>query len=109
MENDDVKILKKKPIFPVTQSLQKYLRTYQREARLPIGYNDLMQFNEAFPLMDKFGKDSLWEGPIYAQDLIETLHNGLKEIYANLKASGNLRIVEHKYIDKIEYCTFGNT
>jgi hypothetical protein len=49
------------------------------------------------------------EGPIYAQDLIETLHDGLKEIYANLKASGNLRIVEHKYIDKIEYCTFGNT
>ncbi|RZK65533.1 MAG: hypothetical protein EOO95_08200, partial [Pedobacter sp.] len=97
MENEDVKILKKKPIFPVTPALQKYLRTYQREAKLPIGYNDLMQFNEAFPLMDKFGKDSLWEGPIYAQDLIETLHNGLKEIYANLKASGNLRIVEHKY------------
>jgi hypothetical protein len=109
MENNDVKISKKKPIFPVSPALQKYLRTYQREAKLPISYNDLMQFNEAFPLMDKFGKDSLWEGPIYAQDLIEKLHDGLKEIYANLKASGNLRIVEHKYIDKIEYCTFGNT
>ena len=26
-----------------------------------------------------------------------------------LKASGNLRIVEHKYIDRIDYCKFGNS
>src|SRR5690606_34728438 len=33
----------------------------------------------------------------------------LKIIYAELKASGNTRIVEHKYIDRVEYCAFGNT
>src|SRR5690606_5874303 len=33
----------------------------------------------------------------------------LKIIYAELKASGNTRIVEHKYIDQVEYCAFGNT
>eukprot|EP01132_Coremiostelium_polycephalum_P019600 gene19600-23303_t len=109
METSDVKIALKKPIFPVSPALQKYLRTYQREARLPISYEDLLLFNESYPIMDKYGKDSLWEGPIYANDRIEELHNGLKIIYANLKASGNLRIVQHKYIDKIEYCTFGNT
>ncbi|QNK64663.1 hypothetical protein H7F33_09375 [Pedobacter sp. PAMC26386] len=109
MESDDVKISRKKPIFPVTPALQKYLKTYQRDSKLPIGYNDLLIFNEAYPIMDKYGKDSLWEGPIYPADRIEQLHNGLKVIYANLKASGNLRIVQHKYIDKIEYCTFGNT
>jgi hypothetical protein len=109
MELNDVKIALKKPIFPVSPALQKYLRTYQRESRLPITYTDLLQFDESFPIMDKYGKDSLWEGPIYANDRIEELHNGLKVIYANLKASGNLRIVQHKYIDKIEYCTFGNT
>lgn len=109
MELKDVKIALKKPIFPVSAALQKYLRTYQRESRLPISYDDLLMFDESFPLMDKNGKDSLWEGPIYANSKIEEIHNGLKVIYANLKASGNLRIVQHKYIDKIEYCTFGNT
>lgn len=109
MEHQDVKISRKKPIFPVSPALQKYLRAYQRESKLPITYNDLLQFDESYPIMDKYEKDSLWEGPIYANDRIEELHNGLKVIYANLKASGNLRIVQHKYIDKIEYCTFGNT
>ena len=109
MEQHDVKIKLKKPIYPVSAALQKYLRTYQRESKLPITYDDLLQFNESYPIMDKYGKDSLWEGPIYPSDRMEELQNGLKVIYAHLKASGNLRIVQHKYIDKIEYCTFGNT
>lgn len=109
MESNDVRISRKKPIYPVSPALQKYLKVYQRESKLPITYDDLRMFTEAFPIMDKNGKDSLWESPIYANDRIEELHNGLKIVYANLKASGNLRIVQHKYIDKIEYCTFGNT
>jgi hypothetical protein len=109
MEMNDVKIALKKPIFPVSAALQKYLRAYERESRLPISYDDLLMFDESFPIMDKNGNDSLWQGPIYANSQIEELHNGLKVIYANLKASGNLRVVQHKYIDKIEYCSFGNT
>ncbi|MFN0291675.1 hypothetical protein [Pedobacter helvus] len=109
MERKDVKISRKKPIFPVSENLHKYLRTYQRDARLPIKYEDLKTFTESFPIMDRDGKDTLWESPIYAQSQIEELHSGLKIIYAKLKASGNLRIVEHKYIDRIDYCTFGNT
>ncbi|WP_432713719.1 hypothetical protein [Pedobacter sp.] len=109
MELNDVKIALKKPIFPVSPALQKYLKTYERESRLPISYDDLLQFDECFPIMDKDGNDSLWQGPIYSNSQIEELHNGLKVIYANLKASGNLRIVQHKYIDRIEYCSFGNT
>lgn len=109
MEPNDVKISRKKPIFPVSAALQKYLKKYQRESRLPIAYQDLLLFDESYPIMDKHGNDSLWRGPIYPADRIEDLYNGLKVIYANLKASGNLRIVQHKYIDRIEYCTFGNT
>ena len=109
MEANDVKISRRKPIFPVSDNLHKYLRSYQRDARLPIKYRDLRDFTESFPIMDKEGKDTLWESPIYAQSQIEEIHNGLKIIYAKLKASGNLRIVEHKYIDRIDYCTFGNT
>lgn len=109
MEKSDVKISRKKPIYPVSVELRKYLRSYQREARLPVGYNDLLNFYESFPVIDKNGKDTLWESPLYPPYDIERLHNGLKKAYAMLKASGNLRIVEHKYIDKIEYCTFGNS
>jgi hypothetical protein len=109
METDDVKISRKKPIFPVSAELQKYLRSYERDAKFPITYKDLRDFTESFPIMDKDGNDTLWESPVYAQYQIEKIHEGLKEIYAKLKASGNLRIVEHKYVERIEYCTFGNT
>ena len=109
MELNDVTIALKKPIFPVSLALQKYLKFYERDSKLPITYDDLLLFDESYPIMDKHGKDSLWKGPIYPSSKIEELHNGLKVIYANLKASGNLRIVQHKYIDRIEYCSFGNT
>ena len=56
MEAHDVKISRKKPIFPVSAALQKYLRTYQRESKLPITYHDLLQFDESYPIMDKYGK-----------------------------------------------------
>lgn len=109
MELNDVTIALKKPVYPVSPALLKYLKAYERESKLPISYDDLLMFDESFPIMDKNGNDSLWKGPIYPGGQIEEIHNGLKVIYANLKASGNLRIVQHKYIDKIEYCSFGNT
>lgn len=59
--------------------------------------------------MDKYGNDTFWETPLYPPYLIDQLYDGLKVIYANLKASGNTRIVQHKYIDRVEYCAFGNT
>lgn len=106
---EDVVIHRKKPIFPISSELHKYLHKYQREARLPIGYNDLLNFRESIPLTDKNGRDTLWESPIYPPSDIENIHTGLKKIYAMLNTSGNISIVEHKYIDRIDYCTFGNT
>lgn len=109
MSKKSINISRKKPIYPVSSSLQKYLRTYQREAKLPIAYKDLLNFSEAVPVLDKFGNDTLWETPLYSSHDIEKIHNGLKIAYAILKASGNIRIIEHKYINRIDYCTFGNT
>ncbi|MFT4031922.1 MAG: hypothetical protein QM669_05850, partial [Siphonobacter sp.] len=106
---EDVTIERKKPLFPISYGLHKYLHTYQREAKLPIGYADLLNFQESFPLIDKNGRDTLWECPIYPPNEIEAIHTGLKKAYAMLNISGNIQIVEHKYIDRIDYCTFGNT
>lgn len=109
MEIDNVIISRKKPIIPISQELRKYLRTYQREKRLPISYHDLMQFNESFPVLDKFDKDTFWQSPLYPDNELKRIHDGLKMAYAMLKASGNLRLVEHKYIERIDYCMFGNS
>src|SRR3546814_10263754 len=99
---EDVKISRKKPVYAVTPALRKYLRHYEREARMPIDYDDLLDFYETLPVMDKNGRDTLWETPIYPPHVQGNLYNGLKIIYAELKASGNTRIVEHKYIDRSE-------
>uniref|UniRef100_F4C857 Uncharacterized protein n=1 Tax=Sphingobacterium sp. (strain 21) TaxID=743722 RepID=F4C857_SPHS2 len=105
----DVKISRKKPIFPVKPALRKYLREYQRESKLPLSYSELRNFTDSVPVYDKEGKDTLWETPLYPPHEVAHIHEGLKQIYALLKASGNNRIVEHKFIDRIDYCTFGNT
>ncbi|HYK47952.1 MAG TPA: hypothetical protein VEV83_22395, partial [Parafilimonas sp.] len=52
---------RKKPIFPVQESLRVYLKKYAREVKLPADYSDLMQFRYAVPLFDKTGKDTNWE------------------------------------------------
>ena len=109
MEQGDVKILKKKPIYPISAELRKYLRFYQRDARLPVSYPELLNFYDSFPVMDKFGKDTLWESPLYAPHEIDRLQTGLLKIYAMLKGSGNLRFVQHKFIERIDYCKFGNS
>lgn len=109
MKEDDVKISRKKPIFPVEKGLEKYLKAYQREGKLPISYYDLLAFQETIPSLDKNGEDTLWEIPLYPPHLQEVIYNQLKVVYAKLKASGNLRVVEHKIIDKVEFCAFGNT
>lgn len=109
MEIEDVKISRKKPIYPVGAGLFKYLKLYQRDGKLPIAYADLLHFHETVPVMDKFGVDTHWETPIYPPYMQDQLYEGLKIIYAQLKASGNTRIVQHKIIDRIEYCGFGNT
>lgn len=105
----DVHISRKKPLYPVATGLHKYLKFYQREERLPITYKELLNFSETVPVIDKYGNDTLWETPLYPHSFQDDLYNKLKIVYAILKASGNTRIVEHKIIDRIEFCRFGNT
>jgi hypothetical protein len=72
-------------------------------------YDDLLTFNESFPITDKGGSYTLWESVIYPQYIVDQLHRHLKEIYALLKADGDMSVMEHLYVDRIDYCTFGNS
>ena len=33
----------------------------------------------------------------------------LKEVYAWLKVDGDLSVVSHLYVDRVDFCTFGNS
>jgi hypothetical protein len=89
--------------------LRTYLGRCQRELELPVSYEQLRNFREAVPLADAQGQDSLWETVIYPSQEITALKNGLKYIYALLKVDGDLSVMEHLYIDRVDFCSFGNS
>jgi len=103
------KISKKKKIYPVREELRQYLINHSREIDIPVKYDDLLHFNEALSVYDKKGKDSLWETAIYTQGDTGTIHEGLKQIYSILKTEGDSRVHKHLHVDRVDYCTFGNS
>lgn len=102
-------ISKKKKIFPVSNNLVKYLQKNGRQLDIPIKYSDLTRANSAIPLYDSEDNDTLWETLFFAQDDMKHIYYGLKNIYAILKADGDLSVMEHLYVDRVDACTYGNT
>lgn len=99
----------RKPSFPINPELRAYLRRYKRERELPITYEGLRRFHEVIPLTDENGKPTLWDTVIYDHAEMSALNQGLKEVYAWLKVDGDLSVVSHLYIDRVDFCTFGNS
>jgi hypothetical protein len=106
---DDNSISKKKPIYPVGDELRKYLKHYGRTSVCHVQYNDLLHFRNSFPVYDRFGKDTLWESVSYTQEEMENLNKTLTEMYALLKTGGDISVMEHLYVERVDYCTFGNS
>lgn len=102
-------ISKKKKIYPIRKALREYLSNYDRETELPVQYADLLRYDNTIPLRDKNDKDTLWESVFYAQSDMRQIHNDLKKIYAMLKAGGDLSVMQHLYVDRIDLCAYGNT
>ncbi|MGA2053607.1 MAG: hypothetical protein ABSH19_09875, partial [Opitutales bacterium] len=111
MSQDGLSVLKteKKPSYPVGPALREYLVRWGREEELPVSYKELTEFTESAPLIDAAGRDTLWESAIYPREQMTVLHQGLKEIYALMQAVGSVSVMEHLYVDRIDYCTFGNS
>jgi len=99
----------KKPAYPVGAPLRDYLRRYRRERELPVSYARLRDFLESSPLMDPEGRHTLWDSVIHRAEDMPALHEGLKRIYALLKVDGDFSVMEHLYIDRVDFCTFGNS
>lgn len=102
-------ITKKKINYPVGKELFGYLADYRREIELPISYADLRYFNGSVPIRDKKGKDTLWEAALYPHGDIQHIHDGLKRIYSILKTGGDASVHTHLHVERIDYCTFGNS
>jgi hypothetical protein len=100
---------RKKPMFPVNESLRQYLKYHGREVKLPVAYRDLLRFNYSVALKDKYGRDTFWETVIYDMKEWEFIRDGLVKIYAILKTEGDLTFIKHLDVARIDYCTFGNS
>ena len=102
-------ITKKKTIYPVNAELRSYLEENRREINLPVSYADLRHFNGNISIRDKKGRDTLWEAALYAQNELTHIHEGLKQIYSILKSGGDSSVHTHLSVERIDYCTFGNS
>jgi hypothetical protein len=102
-------ISRKKPAFPIQPEFRNYLEMYGRENDLPVNYDHLEAWELSVPLLDKIGNDTLWETVFYNPDKTKWLNTGLTSIYALLKTEGDVNVMEHLQVERIDYCTFGNS
>jgi len=102
-------ISRKKQFYCINPTLRHYLVVNRREVRLPVTYVDLNRFTNTLPLIDRSGRDTLWETAYYDPVAQREIHSGLTQIYALLKTDGDMSSVRHLYIERIDYCVFGNT
>lgn len=102
-------ISKKKLIYPISKNLRAFLNHYGREVDFPIHYSDLLRYTGSIPLYDSKGNDTLWETVFFLESDREEIHYNVKKIYAILKAEGDMSVMDHLYVDRIDLCVYGNT
>ena len=99
----------KKPSFPINGELRGYLKQYRRDRELPVTYERLRYFHAAIPLLDHEGHNTLWDSVVYRSEEMKPLNEDLKRIYALLRVDGDFSVMEHLYIDRVDFCSFGNS
>lgn len=99
----------KKQIYPVPISFDQYLREFGRSIRLSLDYDDLLDYDNALPLYDKKGEDSLWSTLTYGPSRLGEIEEALLKTYAFLRTEGDMRILSHLKVDRVDLCLYGNT
>ena len=100
---------KKKPIFPITEKLSKYLTKYNRYTKIPVFYDDLLRFSGSIVVYDKNDEDTLWVRCYYSDHERTEIDNSLKRVYNILHSDGSDEAFQYFNVDAIDYCTFGNS
>ena len=102
-------ISRKKEIYSVEPRFRGYLDHYNRITDRGIHYEDLLRYDESVPLYDEHGNDTLWSTVLYPHGEMSEVHDQLRLNYALLKADGQVWLMEHLYIDRVDICIYGNT
>lgn len=97
----------KKPIYPVGEAFQGYLRHHSRSMELPLAYTDLLRWNGWMPQVDAHGRATLWHTVLLHPSEMEETHEKLVTIYQLLVADG--RRADHLAVADISFCAFGNS
>tara|TARA_R110002049_G_scaffold309282_1_gene520042 strand:+ start:25817 stop:26875 length:1059 start_codon:yes stop_codon:yes gene_type:complete len=105
----DLKISKKKPSYPITEKLHRYLSEYNRNIKLPIFYEDLLRFQGSIVVYDKDDNDTLWIRVYYNEFDRQEIDLALKKVYSIFHSDGNESTIPFLSVDAIDYCTFGNS
>lgn len=103
------KISQKKQVYPISEPLRNYLKEHARLTEIPITYQDLLRYNNTIPLYDKLNQDTLWVTVFYPQQDMDWIYYALKMIYSLLKADGDMSVMDHLYVDRVDLCIYGNT
>jgi len=96
--------LLKKICFPLSANVEKYLKRYNRIIELPLSYESLLRYQDSFPL-----GNSLWISVMYNHDDFAEINKGLCYIYSLLKTDGDITVIEHLRVDRVDFCLFGNS
>ena len=102
-------ISKKKPFYPISIELSKYLKDFNRWINGSIFYEDLLRFSGSVSVLDKNDNDTLWVRVFYNDNEQKELDFNLKKIYTTLHSDGNDSSIPYLNVDSIDYCTFGNS
>ncbi len=100
---------RKKKMYPVNAALRHYLKLHGREVKLPVTYQNLLNYTWSTAIVDKNGKDTLWEKLSYDSRDWDYIREGLVKIYAILKTEGDFSFISHLDVARVDYCTFGNS
>lgn len=107
MENNHIKY--KKEIYPIESALFEYLKKYNRGVQLPLEYEDLLRFEDGFPIYDENDEDTMWLSIYFSNAERQEIDLGLKKIYSILHVDGSENILPYLNVDSIDFCTYGNT
>ncbi len=106
---EEHQLQQKKRFYPLGDALRDYLAEYNRSTPLPVHYENLLQSVDSYPVINARNEDTLWQSMVYDQNYGREIFEGLKKIYVLLRSGGDERILSNLYVDRVDYCTFGNT
>lgn len=105
----DVKVLLKKPNYPVSDEFMAYLTKYKRTTKTSVIYDDLLRFSGYINIEDSNGNDTLWLRVYYPEFEYKEIEASLTKIYTLLHSDGDIETLQYLTIDHIDFCSFGNS